>query len=183
MLNKITTIGVVLAVVLSTSTVFAGQVVGSKYAGLQYAISDYSEDGLSAEPNPTALVGRLGVNLTDIFSIEGRLGLGLQDDTVNIFGTDVTMEIDSLIGVYGAGHIYLNKNSSVYGLLGLTRAEATISSPGFTSQSDDETGLSFGVGADIGIGNGVALNIEYVQYLNKSDFDFSALAFGVKFRI
>ncbi len=183
MVNKRKIIVAAIAVALSSSAVFAGQIVGSKYAGIQYAISTYSEDGISEEPNPTALIGRLGVNVTDVFSVEGRLGLGLQDDTVNVFGTDVTMEIDSLIGIYGVGHININRTSSLYGLLGLTRAEATLSAPGFISESNDETGLSFGVGADIGIGNNVALNIEYVQYLNKSDFDFSAIAFGVKFGI
>ena len=109
------------------------------------------------------------------------MGLGMQDDDVNIFGTRNTVEIESLVGVYGAGHININKTSSVYGLVGLSRGEATFSSPGFTSNSDDETGLSFGIGADIGLNNDVALNIEYVQYLNKSDFDISALAFGAKF--
>ena len=36
-------------------------------------------------------------------------------------------------------------------------------------------------GIDIGISNNVALNLEYMQYTDKSDFDVSALAAGVKF--
>ena len=184
MMNKIVTLCIAAAVALSTNSVFAGT-AGTKYAGVQYAIATYSEDGFSEELNPTALVGLLGANISDNFSIEGRLGLGLQDDTVNVAGiADVSLEIDSLIGVYGVGHINLNESSSVYGLLGLSRVEGTVSLPDFPefgSESDDDTGLSYGIGADIGIGNNVALNIEYVQYLNKSDFDISAFAFGVKF--
>jgi len=183
-MNKTIISSVIVAAMLSTSNVLAGQ-AGSMYGGIQYAIATYSEDGMSEEIEPTALVGRLGKNINDNFSIEGRLGIGLQDDTVNIGGiADVKLEIDSVIGVYGVGHVNLNESSSIYGLLGLSRVEGTISLPDFPSagsESDDETGLSFGVGADIGIGNNVALNIEYVQYLNKSDFDVSALAFGVKF--
>jgi len=150
------------------------------YFGAQYAIGTYSEDGFD-DVNPTALVGRFGKYFNDNFALEGRLGIGIQDDSINIFGTDVTLEIDTILGIYGIGHFNLNETSSVYGLLGLTRAEATVSASGFGSDSDDETGLSFGVGADIGVSETVALNIEYTQYLNKSDFDFSALSFGAVF--
>ena len=176
MINKITTMSVVATIALSANVVFAGQIVGSKYAGIQYAVTTYSKDGFSEEPKPIALVGRLGVNINDSFSVEGRLGLGLQDDDVNINGNNVTMEIDSIVGAYAIGHININKNSSLYGLLGLSRAEATFSAPGFSSSSDDESGLSFGVGADIGLSKKLAINIEYIQYLNKSDFDVNAIS-------
>lgn len=150
------------------------------YFGVQYAIGTYSEDGFD-DINPTALVGRFGKYFNDNFALEGRLGIGVQDDSINIFGTDVSLEIDTMLGIYGIGHLNLNETSSVYGLVGLTRAEATVSIPGFGSESNDDTGLSFGVGANIGVSNTVALNVEYTQYLNKSDFDFSALSFGAVF--
>ena len=40
---------------------------------------------------------------------------------------------------------------------------------------------SYGIGADIGIGNNVALNIEYMRYLDKSDYDLDAVAVGAVF--
>ena len=161
------------------SMVTTAENTGKTYVGVQYAIGSYNEDGFE-EVNPTALVGRFGKYFNDNFALEGRLGIGLQDDSINFLGTDVSLEIDTLFGVYGVGHINLNETSSVYGLIGFTRAEATASALG-QSFSDDESGLSFGVGADIGIGNNVALNIEYTQYLNKSEFDFSALGLGAVF--
>jgi len=169
-----------LAIVCATSASVVADNTGKTYFGAQYAIGSYNEDGFE-EVNPTALVGRFGKFFNDNFALEGRLGIGLQDDSIDILGTDVSLEIDTLFGVYGVGHFNLNETSSVYGLIGFTRAEATVSAPGFTSESDDESGLSFGVGADIGIGNNVALNIEYTQYLNKSDFDFSAIGLGAVF--
>lgn len=184
MIYKAITIGVVTAVLSSSNLVLAGN-AGSRYGGIQYAIATYSEDGVSEEPKPTALIGLLGANITDRFAVEGRLGTGLQDDTVTVSGADVTTEIDSLIGVYGIGHINLSGGSSVYGLLGLSRAELTFSypdNPALDSTSDDKTGLSFGLGADIPVSNYVALNIEFVQYL-MSGFDLSAFSFGVKFGI
>ena len=183
-MNKIVTLSVITAVALSTNSVFA-DTASTKYAGFQFATTTYTEDGISEEFNPTAIVARFGANVSDNFSIEGRLGTGVRNDTVNVAGMyDVKMEIDRLVGVYGVGHINFNKSSSVYGLFGFSEAKATFSSPSspeLGSVSHDDTGFSFGVGADFGIGNDVvALNIEYVQYLNKSDFDVSALSFGVK---
>jgi hypothetical protein len=180
MKNTIVMVGIASALAVVSNGAHARD-VGTNYAGAQYAITTYSEDGISEEPNPTALVGRLGRFFHTNFSLEGRLGIGLQDDTVNVFGVDVTMELDSLIGVYGLGHINITETSSVYGLIGFTQAEATLSAPGFGSESDDESDLSLGIGADIGIGNAASVNIEYAQYLSKSDFDFTAISFGVNF--
>jgi outer membrane immunogenic protein len=150
------------------------------YAGFQYAIGTYNEDGFE-EVNPTALIGRFGKYLNNSFALEGRFGIGLQDDSVSIFGTDVSLDIDTLFGIYGVGHVNINDTSSVYGLIGFTQAEATVSAPGFISESGDESGVSFGVGADIGLGSNIALNVEYTQYLNKSDFDLSAIGLGIIF--
>ena len=149
------------------------------YGGIQYAMGSYNQDNFG-EVNPTALIARFGSYVNNNVSIEGRLGIGLQDDSVNFLGTNISIELDALLGVYGAAHASINQNSDVYALIGFSRAEATVSALGYSASSDD-TGLSFGVGANLGVGNNVSLNIEYVQYLNKSDFDFSALAFGAVF--
>jgi len=153
---------------------------GDMYAGIQYSSGAYNEDGFD-EVKPTMLVGKYGKYINSVFSMEGRLGLGLQDDSIKYFGTELTLDIDSLIGVYGIGNVNLNESSSVYGLIGFTRAEATVSASGFGSDSSSESGLSFGVGANLGVSDSVSLNLEYTQYLNKSDFDLSAIALGVTF--
>ena len=192
MANKKTMIGMVAAVTMLSSNVFAGQ-AGSVYGGIQYASFDVSlsVDGttIPEDFSPTGLIGRLGSNVNNNFSIEGRLGLGLSDDTISasdgINTASLSVELDSLIGAYGIGHIMLNESSSIYALIGFTKVDGTISAYaswlGSGSVSEDETDLSYGIGADIGVGGNVALNIEYVQYIDKSEFDISALAGGVKF--
>jgi opacity protein-like surface antigen len=42
----------------------------------------------------------------------------------------------------------------------------------------DNSSISFGVGADFGIGSNVTLNIEYLRYLDDSDYDLDAVAVG-----
>ena len=173
---------VVAGAVITSSSSSLADAGNSTYIGIQYAIGNYSEDGITEDFDPTVLVGRFGKFFNKNFALEGRLGIGLQDDTQHLsqFGFDGTVEIDTILGVNGVGNANISETSSVYGLIGFSRVEGTATALGF-SNSDDDTGLSFGVGADLGISNNVSLNIEYVSYLSKSDFDFSTLGFGVVF--
>lgn len=188
MIYKNITIGAVVSVVLMSSNVFA-DLAGGVYGGIQYASFDFSADDISEDFSPTGLIGRVGNKINENFAIEGRLGLGLSDDTITatdgIDTASLSIELDTLIGVYGIGHVMLSESSSIYALIGFTQIDATASASvtnvGSASASDDESDLSYGIGADIGISNNIALNVEYVQYLDKSDFDVSAIAFGVKF--
>ena len=188
MLYRIVLIGLAVSLGSLSGNAFAGLTPGA-YAGIQYASTDFTLDGIPEDFSPTALIGRAGSNLNQYFSIEGRLGLGLSDDTVTV--TDVTttesrtIELDTLIGAYGVGRLPLGKSSSVYALVGLTRVDATLSASlaggGSGSESDDESDLSYGVGADIGILYNLWINVEYVQYLDKSDLEVSAIALGLRF--
>jgi outer membrane immunogenic protein len=167
---------------------FAGLTEGA-YAGVQYASFDFSFEDVSEDFSPTGLIGRAGSNINQYFSIEGRLGFGLSDDTVSVSDgvttASVSIELDTLIGAYGVGHVPLGKSSSIYALVGLTQVDATASAAltgsGSASFSDDESDLSYGIGADIGILYNLWINVEYVQYLDKSDLDLSAIALGIKF--
>ena len=188
MIYRILMIGVVVSLGFLSSNALAGLTQGA-YAGIQYAAVDFSFEDISEDFNPTALIGRAGSNINKYVSIEGRLGFGLSDDTITATdGTttaSVSIDLDTLIGVYGVGHVPLGKSSSIYALVGFTQVDATASASatgfGSASLSDDESDLSYGIGADISILYNVAVNVEYVQYLDKSDFDVSAIAIGMKF--
>lgn len=188
MIHRIGMIGLVVSVGSMSGSAFAGLTPGA-YAGVQYAIADFSFEGVPEEFSPTGLVGRAGSNLNRYFSIEGRLGLGLSDDTVTVTqaatSASVSVELDTLIGVYGVGHVPLGKSSSVYALIGLTQidttASASVTDIGSASLSDDESDFSYGIGADIGILYNLWVNVEYVQYIDKTDIDVNAIALGLKF--
>jgi opacity protein-like surface antigen len=161
---------------------------GSSYIGVQYGYGDYDEEGISETFNPTALIGRFGHFFHPNFSIEGRLGFGLQDDTqfvssIGLSGIDARLDIDHVVGLYGTGHINLTDAISFYGVLGASSVEATASIPSFPGLevSDDESSVSYGVGADFGIGKNIALNIEYMRYLDKSSYDFDMIGLGASY--
>ena len=158
------------------------------YFGIQYAVGDFSEEAISKSFNPTALIGRFGYYYRPNISIEARLGVGIEDDTqflteLGVSGLDASLELDSIIGVYARGHINLTESSSLYGVLGFSRIEATTSIPAFpeASSTSDETSVSYGIGADIAISGSGALNIEYILYLDKDNLDLGVASVGATF--
>lgn len=159
------------------------------YLNLQYGVIDYNEEGISESYSPDAIVGRYGRHLNANFSIEGRLGFGVKNDThflpeFGVSGLDVKMELDSIVGIYGAAHLNMTESSSLYALVGVSRVEARVSVPAYPAakNNDSDTDLSYGAGANIGINNELAINIEYMQYLNESRYDLSAIGAGLTVR-
>ncbi|WP_082140376.1 porin family protein [Halomonas sp. PR-M31] len=175
-------IGVLILVGLMSSPALAGS-AGTTYAGLQHAWVSY-EDDYDVEADPTMLVGRLGHYLTDYFSVEGRVGLGLADDDVTVDGYDAnaTAEIDNLLGAYAVGHLPVTQYVSIYALAGFAQVEATLDTP-FGSESDDDSGFSFGVGGEVNFFSPrFSGTLEYMSYLDKSDYEVSAISAGVSYQ-
>ena len=186
MKNKLIFTVLAASLLLLTKTAAAGS-EGETYFGLQYGVGNYDEEGISETYEPTLLTARLGYYLTPNFTIEGRIGTGMDDDTHSLpeFGDrDATLELDRMFGIYGTAHFNITESSSIYGLLGASKVKGTASLddfPGLDS-SEDNSSVSYGVGADIGIGGNWALNIEYVRYLDKEDFDLDVGSVGASFR-
>ena len=185
MKNKLISITLAASLCLVTGTGIAGT-EGENYFGLQYGYANYDESGVSKTYKPTAFVARFGRFLTPNFAIEGRLGTGLDDDTHNLseFGDrDVTLEIDSIFGLYGTGHFNITETSSIYGVLGVGWVKSSANMPDLRrlESTEKNSSVSYGIGADIGIGSRWALNIEYMQYLDKDDFDVGMASVGASF--
>ena len=168
---KMKKILLVITLALFYSSISYAASEGDTYGGLQYALVTYDEDGVD-EAEPTALVGRYGQFVNDNISVEGRFGFGLQDDTVNVLGIDVDVEVDTFFGVYGVFHASSNSDTSFYGVLGFTKGEVTASAGGI-SVSEDDSGLSYGFGVDFN-----SFNIEYMLYLDEDFYEVSAISFG-----
>ncbi|XKH61075.1 porin family protein [Halomonas sediminis] len=159
-----------------------GEAAGTSYAGLQYAKINY-EDVYGGETEPSAVIGRVGHFANNYFAIEVRAGMGLDDDDVewNGYRTDVTVELDYLYGVYGVGHLPLTDMLSVYALIGYTGAEATAELYSM-SESDTDSDFSYGLGGQVQFNPIVSGTIEYVSYLDKSEFEVTALSAGLNFK-
>jgi opacity protein-like surface antigen len=158
------------------------------YAGLQYGVGEYSESNVSEDFDTSVAMGRFGYDINSSFSIEGRLGTSLEDDSQFLLeqcacGSDVTLEIDAIMGIYGKGRYDLSEWFSVYGMLGASRVEATVSLADFpdADNTESESTISYGVGVDIGFARRWAFNVEYLRYLDGDDFDLDIASAGVTF--
>jgi len=165
---------------LASTAAIADIQAGSTYVGGQIAQANYDVSG-APDFEPTVIVARIGHFFVDNFAVEARLGTGLSDDTNRIFGTNVSVEIDYVFGVYGVGYLPLGDTPlSLYGLAGFTRGKATASALG-VSESESDSDFSFGVGLQANFTPQVTGHVEYMSYLDKSDYDVTALGVGINF--
>jgi len=135
----------------------------SPYASI--GVTNLKYDGPTVNFRNTLIEGRVGINITPNFAIEGRAATALSDDTV--LGTDV--EIDNYFGIYLRGNVALGKNASLYGFGGVTNVSAKASSGGLSVRADDSD-FSFGVGLDFKVGGNGSIGLEYINmYSNDSE--------------
>ena len=168
---------------ITTLTFSINSFTETGYAGNNIGIVKYSENDLK-DASVTSVIGRLGVNFSENFSGEIRLGTGIQEDTINVSGIDVDFEIDSLIGGYLRGDFKITEAFFPYAVLGYTKVEGT-ASIGSIGVSDSGSDVSFGIGADIKITDTITINAEYINYYDEeedgNDIEFSGLSLGLAF--
>ena len=112
------------------------------------------------------------------FAVEGRLGFGVQDDTVGA----ANGEIDYLVGAYVRGGFPLGIFEP-YVIAGATMIDT---SWGFVD--GDDVGLSYGVGADFKFNEKFGINLEYMYLMDfdgmtaqPAGIDVDSLSVGCKF--
>lgn len=149
------------------------------YFGGSAAFLDVSVDGVSDEASLTAVYGRLGTAFNDNFSGEIRAGLGVGDDTVDVFGTDVDVELDNMFGAYFRGGVQVGPAIFPYAIVGYTRGKATASASGFGSRSETASDASFGLGADFNLTDNLLINVEYMNYFDKDNAEIDGFSVGL----
>ena len=170
---------------VSSSFAFAEGPKKGGYMGLNYSAAPLDIDGIDDELDLGALVAKAGAQITPYVAAEFRAGFGVQDDELTAGVVSFKSELDYLVGAYML--LGLPNSSPVYpyAVVGASKAEFTFElSDGFStlSGSDSETGLSYGVGANIEISDEVLINGEYIQYFDEEDFELSGINVGATFR-
>ncbi len=155
---------------------------GKFYTGFNYSTTKYKDQNL---PKFETAVGvfRIGKFFEDYLAIEGRVGFGLEEDSDFVIVNDVKFEVDSLYGAYVLVQPDLVDGFSFYGIAGFSVVDVSLENADAVglSTSNDETGLSLGVGVDLGKSERIKINLEYMIYLDEDDFDFEAISLGVRF--
>lgn len=127
----------------------------SAYVGLGLGSVQYSEDGLDSITPSVGLL-RLGVPLSRTLAFEGRAAVGLADASSGGYH----VKVDSIYAAYVKGSLPLAPSFSLYGVGGFAGVNLRRD---FGYGATRDTGLSFGIGADLYLGGGAGLNIEWTR--------------------
>lgn len=138
---------------------------------------------------PTVGIFRIGSMGENGVGFEGRVGMGLSDDDISEFDPflgdiSLELEVDTVLGLYLVAQTRSGA-ASLYGIIGFTQVDFSIEVDGgilgSASDSDDESDLSYGFGVNFDVSDQASINVEFMQYLDKDDFEASAISVGVLF--
>ncbi|RLU01863.1 porin family protein [Ketobacter sp.] len=153
------------------------------YVGGSVLFVDAEFQDISEEASLTGITGRLGSMMNDNIGGEVRVSLGVGDDSIGsgIFDTDV--ELNSMIGGYLRAGAPVGSGFFPYAVLGFTRTELEYSNDYFGSDSESETDVSWGFGADLSLDRKMSLNVEYMNYYDKDGVEISGFSIGIASKI
>lgn len=160
------TIGIA-AIAVSLSSGAMSELYGSASYGLLE-----TEFGTTDFDTPTLNLA-FGNTFNPNFALEGRVGFGVGDDSAN--GLEV--EIEDYLAIYAKPMLPVSDVISLYGLLGIadTSVETNVG-----DDSDDD--ISYGVGLNAKLQNGIELFGEYVSLYDDSNVEVSGFNLGASMR-
>ncbi|HEB59672.1 MAG TPA: porin family protein [Gammaproteobacteria bacterium] len=148
-----------------------------EYAGGQWAMMNYDLDSGSGDADMTVAVARYGMNWKNNVDFEARFGLGLTDDSVGI----TTVDTNYILGGYVVGRLPVANKVELYGMLGLTYSDLSVSITGLGSADDSGTDISYGFGADYEVNAKWKANLEYMFYADTDGGELTALSLGASY--
>lgn len=142
------------------------------YIGGNLALLDAGSGG--EDVSLDTAYGRFGAFFNENFSLEGRLGIGVRDDSINVFGFERDVSLEYLFSVMGRAGFELSDVVYPYFALGYSQAEVDVE--GFNT--DSESDVSYGLGADFSITDTLSINVEYTNYIDKNDVELDGFTVG-----
>lgn len=153
------------------------------YVGVSWFQWTYDED-FAEEASASTLRFSVGTDLNPNLGLETQFATGGSDTVfVSVPGAgsgNVEVELDNSIS------LMLRPQTSgeefrAYGLVGFSMGQITATGPG-GSFSDDDSGLSYGIGIESTVNESTWLTVDYVNYLRDDAYTFDALSVGVRAR-
>lgn len=182
MLNKIAVAMIALG---CSAAVFSAQAEQPYYFGAQY--SQQSVDDASWDFG--VLSGVAGYQLNEVFAVEGRFGLGVQDEEYSGAFTSAEVGIDHSYSLLGKASWPVLETLSVYGIAGFnkTKYDFKVNDDGdYLSDSHSEDGLIYGAGAELRVTPNFSFTFEYAVLPELGDdednLDVESISAGVNYR-
>ena len=126
------------------------------YGTLGYAFSDLDHVDLGA------IQGRLGARFGQYVGVEGEFSGGVQDDKVNVGGTDVKVKLDSQEAIYGVGFLPVSPNLDLLARVGYGHTEGTGSVAGLSTKVQGDS-WNYGVGGQYTFDGKNGVRVDYTR--------------------
>ena len=110
---------------------------------------------------------------------ELRWGYGVNGDSTEFEGLNVSLELDDMYGAYVKGGVPIGDMFYPYAIVGYTEQELTARSSGVGAASDSVDDMSYGLGIDMMVGSRVGINLEYISLLDKDDSEVEGISIGI----
>jgi opacity protein-like surface antigen len=173
--------GLVIGAALFTAVNAEADFYKSKsYVGGNISDQTLSVKGVSDEFSLATGYARFGAQFDDYFSLEWRIGTGLQEDDIKVSDAKVDASLDLLYGAYVLGGFPVTEHIYPYALIGYTRAELELSR-GISTIGYEDNDISYGVGVNFDVSDTFAINLEYLQYLKENGVELAGPSLGFLF--
>ena len=127
--------------------------------------------------NLTSFTVLAGYQFHPHFALEGRVGVGANDDRVGVPGDSLTVGIDRSYAMFARVNYPVADGLSLYGLAGYdyTKFDADAVVDGELENSDSgENGFAYGVGFQYAVGENLNLALEYLVRPDIKDEELKA---------
>ncbi len=147
------------------------------YVGGGYSEVTYSENSFP-DADLGALFVRGGYQLNQNVALEARLGTGVQDDSIHVYGINVDVEMEDFYGFYAKAGLPTQVGFYPYVMLGATHAKVKAKAGGY-SASDDSSDLSYGLGVDYWFDPAISAGLEWAKFYDKDGVEISGVTLGL----
>lgn len=138
----------------------------SVYGNIGYANVDLDPVNLGV------VQGRLGVDVTPNFAIEGEAAFGIADDEI----LGVSVELSHSFGIFLVGKVPVSETVDLFARAGFSSAEVDVAG---TTGSED--GAAYGVGAQMFFTENDGVRLDYTRYDYGGDANVWAVSYVRKF--
>ena len=169
--------------IASATLVFTNTVLASEnkvYVGASYDMMQIDSD-LIGSFDSSVLSVKAGTNFTENLGIEIVAGAGITDSSKFINNLTVTGQIKNYYGAYLTGTYPINDKFNITSKLGYANTTIEFKNNEGVKASDDDSGISWGIGASLRTTENVILTADYTMLTDESYGDITGFTFGAKY--
>ncbi|MES2662780.1 MAG: outer membrane beta-barrel protein [Pseudomonadota bacterium] len=174
--------------------IFPTLVLAAPYMELGYSAltmgddSDEDADDESKTELKTARVQAiLGTEIGNNFAIEGVIGTGVKEDSLEVLTSKLTFEFEEFYGVYARPFVNVTDNVQLFGRIGyhhfksVIKVEDSVDEEGNRESSVTDNDIAYGFGAALSVTETLAITADYMNYYDYEDLTIKGFTLGLRF--